>query len=70
MYPFTFANLIRPLTHPKPHYIWVKVLILHETGKAILVSKDPKIWIPKSRIAKIRLKNSVFEVYVEEHIIE
>lgn len=57
------------LLYPKPHYIWVKIRILHETGKAILVSKDPKIWISKSRIAKIRLKGDVFEAYIKENTI-
>ena len=70
MYPFTFANLTRPFTRPKPRYIWVKVHILHETSKAILVYYGVKQWVPKSRICKIRLKNSVFEVYVKEWMLE
>ena len=68
MYPFTFSNLIRHFTHPTPHYIWARVRILHETDKAILVHFGTKQWIPKSRIRKIRLKNNVFEVYVEVEV--
>jgi len=55
--------------YPKPRYIWTQIHIYHETRKAILVSKDPTIWIPKSRIAKIRLKGNVFEICVKECII-
>lgn len=58
------------ILYPNPHYIWVKIRIYHETDKAILVSKYPKIWIPKSRIMKIRLKSDVFEVYVAERVLE
>jgi len=54
------------LMHPKERYIWTQVRILHETDKAILVDNSMKIWIPKSRIHKIRLKNNIFEIYVKE----
>jgi len=54
---------------PKERYIWVEIRILHETDKAILVKAAGKIWIPKSRILKIRLNKNVFEVYVKENII-
>ncbi len=50
--------------YPRQRKIWIKIRFVHETDKAILVyCKNEKIWIPKSRICKIRLKKGVFEVY-------
>ncbi len=46
--------------------IWVKIRILHETNKAILVYCGRNLWIPKSRIYGIRLRNSIFEISVKE----
>ena len=69
MYPFTFSNLIRPFIRPKPSYIWAQVRILHETDKAVLVYIATKIWIPKSQIHGIRLRNNVFEVRIEENLV-
>ena len=57
---------IYKLICPNEKYIWVKVRILHETEKAILVDNGMKIWIPKSQIYKIRLKKNMFEIYVKE----
>ena len=57
------------LMHPKEKYIWVQVRILHETDKAVLVDNGMKIWIPKSRIHRIRLRNNVFEIYVKESTV-
>ncbi len=57
------------LMHPKERYIWGQVRILHETEKAVLVDNDTKIWIPKSRIHRIRLRNNIFEIYVKESTI-
>jgi hypothetical protein len=57
------------LMHPKERYIWVQVRILHETEKAVLVDNDTKIWIPKSRINGIRLRNNIFEIYVKESTV-
>ena len=54
------------LMYPKRRYIWVQVRILHETDKAVLVDNGMKIWIPKSRIYKIRLRNNTFEICVKE----
>ena len=54
------------LLYPKPKYIWAQIRILHETPKAILVDNGMKIWIPKSRIRGIRLRNNIFEIYVKE----
>ena len=54
------------LMHPKEKYIWAPLRILHETDKAILVDNGMKIWIPKSRIHGIRLRNNIFEIYVKE----
>jgi len=50
----------------KEKYIWAPVRILHETEKAILVDNGMKIWIPKSQIYGIRLRNNTFEIYVKE----
>lgn len=61
---FGIYNLINP-----EKYIWLKIHILHETDKAILVRNNSKFWIPKSRIDKIRLKNNKFEILVKETII-
>ena len=57
---------IRNVTYPEEKYIWAQVRIIHETDKAILVYNGRKIWIPKSRINRIRLKNNTFEIYVKE----
>ena len=54
------------LNYPKEKYVWARVRILHETDKAILVDNGMKIWIPKSRICEIRLRNNIFEIYVKE----
>ena len=50
-------------------YIWARVRILHETDKAILVDNGMKIWIPKSQIYGMRLRNNIFEIYVKESIV-
>lgn len=51
----------------KERYIWVKIRIVHETNKSILVyNRGKKVWIAKSRIRKIRLKKGVFEIYISE----
>ena len=56
-------NLLRP--YPKPKYIWIKVRMRYETEKAILVlCDDSKIWVPKSRIGKVKLCKGWFWVYV------
>ncbi len=57
------------LIHPKEKYIWVQVRILYETKKAILIDNGAKIWIPKSRIHEIRLKNNIFDIYVKESTV-
>ncbi len=64
-WPFSISNLL----YPKEKYIWVQVRILHETEKAILVDNGMKIWIPKSRIYRIRLRNNTFEIYVKESTV-
>lgn len=69
MYPFSLSNLIHFATGIKTKHRWVQVRILHETDKAILVYIATKIWIPKFRIHGIRLKNNVFEVYVEACVV-
>jgi len=53
------------LIHPKEKYIWAQVRILHETDKAILIDNGMIIWVPKSRIYRIRLRNNTFEIYVK-----
>ena len=60
---------IYDLLYPKEEYIWARVRILHETDKAILVDNGTKIWIPKSQIYGIRLKNNIFEIYVKESTV-
>ena len=57
------------LLYPRKKYIWSRVRILHETDKAILVDNGMKIWIPKSRIHRIRLRNNIFEIYVRESAV-
>ncbi len=57
------------LLYPKEKYVWARVRILHETDKAILVDNGMKIWIPKSRIRRMRLRNNIFEIYVKESTI-
>ncbi len=57
------------LIHSKEKYIWVQIRILHETDKAVLVDNGMKIWIPKSRIYGIRLRNNTLEIYVRESIV-
>ena len=61
-WPLTIYGLM----HSKEKYVWAQVRILYETDKATLVDNGMKIWIPKSRIYGIRLRNNVFEVYVRE----
>jgi hypothetical protein len=61
MWPFGYYRLF----HPAPRYAWHKVRIIHETGKAILVDNGMKTWIPKSRIYGVRLRNNVFEIYIQ-----
>ena len=61
-WPFSIYRLV----YPKERYIWTRVRILHETDKAILVDNGMKIWIPKSQIHRIRLRNNAFEIYVKE----
>ena len=60
---------IYSLLYPKEEYVWARVRILHETEKAILIDNGMKIWIPKSRIHRIRLKNNIFEIYVKEKVL-
>ncbi len=58
------SNFLHP--YLKPKYIWVKVRIRYETEKAILVlCKGAKVWLPKSRIDKIKFKRGVFWIYVQ-----
>jgi len=57
------------LMHPKERYIWVQVRILRETDKAILIDNGMTIWVPKSRIHRIRLRNNIFEIYVKESTV-
>jgi len=50
--------------------LWVKVRILHETQKAVLVEiLIGKHWIPKSRIDGVRIKDNNFEFCIKESII-
>ncbi len=60
---------LRKSIYPLERYIWVKIRILHETERAILVHHGKKTWIPKSTIRSIRLRGSRFEIYVRESSI-
>ena len=65
LWPFSIHRLI----YPKVRHIWTPVRILHETEKAILIDNGMKIWIPKSQIYGIRLRNNIFEIYVKESTV-
>ena len=59
-----------PPKYPIERKIWVKIRFIHETEKAILVyCNGKKIWFPKSRIHKIRLKEGFFEVHIKENTV-
>lgn len=64
-WPFGIYSLLYPIEK----YVWARVRILHETDKAILIDNGTKIWIPKSQIYKIRLRNNTFEIYVRESTV-
>ncbi len=57
------------LIYPKEKCIWARVRILHETDKAVLVDNGMKIWVPKSCIHGIRLRNNIFEIHVKESTV-
>jgi len=57
------------LMHPKERYIWIQIRILYETDKAVLIDNGIKIWIPKSRIHGIRLRNNIFDIHVKENTV-
>lgn len=53
--------------YPQSRYIWARVRMRYETEKAILVLyEEAKVWLPKSRIGKVKLKKGVFWIYVPE----
>jgi len=64
-WPFSMRNIL----YPEEKYIWAPVKIIHETDKAILVDNGRKIWIPKSRIYGIRLRNNIFEIFTKESTV-
>jgi len=57
------------LMYPKEKYVWARVRVLHETEKPILIDNGTKVWIPKSQIYGIRLRNNFFEIYVKESTV-
>ena len=59
-WPFSIYRFL----YPRSRYVWVQVKILHETKKAVLVENVEKMWVPKSQIRKVRLRNNIFEIYV------
>ena len=65
MWPFGYYRLL----HPETPYAWHKIRILRETDKAILVDNGSKTWIPKSQINGIRLRSTVFEIYIKKGIV-
>ncbi len=62
MWPFT----LRSIFYSEERFVWVKVRRLHETDKAILVLHCRKLWIPKSWLYEIKLRNKTFEIYAQE----
>ena len=65
-WPFSIYDLV----YPKERYIWAQIRILRESDKAILVDNGVKIWIPKSRIHGIKLKNNISKIHVKEITVE
>lgn len=65
MWPFS----IRKSLYPEERYIWAPVRIIHETDKAILIDNGRKLWIPKSRVNGVRLKNNTFEIYIKKSTV-
>jgi hypothetical protein len=63
------AFTLRWFLYPEERFVWVKIRLLHETDKAILVQHYRKSWIPKSKIYGIKLMNNTFEIYVKERAI-
>ena len=58
------------LLYPEEKRLWVKVHILHETQKAVLIEVGiGKQWIPKSKINGVRIKDKNFEFYLKESVI-
>jgi len=59
-----------PPKYPVERKIWIKIRFIHETDKAILVyCNKGRIWIPKSRIYKIKLRKGVFKVYTKKSTV-
>ena len=55
---------------PEERRLLVRVRIIHETQKAVLVDLPiSKQWIPKSRIDGVRIKDKNFEFLLKESII-
>ena len=65
-WPFSIYDLV----FPKERYIWAQIRILRESDKTILVDNGVKIWIPKSRIHGIKLKNNISKIHVKEITVE
>ncbi len=65
----TWPFSIRSLIYTPERLIWAPVRILHETDKAILIDNGRKIWISKSQINGIRIRNNSFEIYAKENTI-
>ncbi len=57
------------LNDPKERYVWAQVRILRETERAVLIDNGMRIWIPKSPIHRIRLRNNIFEIHVKESAV-
>jgi len=57
--------------YPIERKIWIKIRFIYETEKAILVLHEgAKVWIPKSRINKIKLRKGAFWIYVKKSTVE
>jgi len=56
--------------YPRPRRVWIKVRFLHETPKAILIIHEgDKVWLPKSRIRKVKLRRSAFYLLIPEQLL-
>ena len=66
---FSMRSLIKAALYPD-RYIWMAVLLIKETKKAILVAFDGKrAWFPKRWIAKIKknLNSNHIRIKISEY---
>jgi len=52
--------------YPRPRYFWAKVRIIYESERAILILyENSKVWVPKSRIKKVKFKKNCFYLFLK-----